>query len=211
MEDLLNIYICIIAPLLLTLFLLKGSNRIHNLFLIIGMTACLTAGYINVSVIGHSGYTPIQFTYYIAPIYEEVLKALPILIFLLLKKPDSKLIISSALSVGVGFATLENIYYIMSYGAKDFMFLLLRGFSTGIMHSLCTAIIGFGFSFIYRHKGMAFSGTFGLLCGTITYHATYNLLVSSSDPAASIGVFMPITTAVLCVILLKRNVRSYNE
>lgn len=217
MEELLNIYVCIIAPLLLMFFLLKNENKMLNLFLIIGMSVCLTAGYVNDYMIGLTGYTHIQSTYYITPICEEVLKALPILLYVYVFKPKSEMIISSALSVGIGFATLENVYYITVYGAEDFIFLLMRGFATGIMHGLCTAMIGFGSAFIYRKKGLALTGTFGLLCGSITYHATYNLLISSPGLAEMIGIFLPITTAAVCFILLhhplikKFKVRFYTK
>lgn len=204
MEDLLNIYVCIIAPLLLMFFLLKDKNKTLNLFLIIGMSVCLAAGYVNDSIIGLTGYTHIQSTYYVTPICEEILKALPVLLYVYIFKPKSEMIISSALSVGIGFATLENVYYITVYGADNFIFLLMRGFATGVMHGLCTAIIGFGSAYIYRQKGLAFTGTFGLLCGSITYHATYNLLISSQGSAENIGIFLPITTASVCLILLYR-------
>ena len=202
MGELLNIYVCIIAPLLLMFFLLKDENKILNLFLIIGMSVCLAAGYVNDYIIGLTGYTHIQSTYYVTPICEEILKALPILLYVYIFKPKSEMIISSALSVGIGFATLENVYYITVYGAENFIFLLMRGFATGIMHGLCTTIIGFGSAFIYRKKGLALTGTFGLLCGSITYHATYNLLISSQGLAENIGIFLPITTAAVYLMLL---------
>lgn len=202
MGMLLNTYVCIIGPLLLMLFLSKGKSRILNLFLIIGMSACVVAGTLNNMVISFTGYSHIQSTYYVTPICEEILKALPVLVYVYLFKPESELIVTSALSVGIGFATLENIYYITLYGSGDFMYLLMRGFATGIMHGLCTAIIGYGSAFIFRRKGLALTGTIGLLCGSITYHATYNLLIASTGPAASIGILLPVTTAAACYLLL---------
>lgn len=207
MESLLNIYICLIAPLLLMLVILKGQNRILNLFLIIGMTACLLSAYANSKIIVLSEYNLTQATYYISPILEEVIKAFPIFVYIIFFKTKSESIITAALATGIGFATLENCYYIMVYGASNSFFLLMRGFATGVMHGICTAIIGFGFAYIYNKKILAVTGAFGLLCCSITYHATYNLLISSSGITFIIGIFLPIVTAMVIVILIYKPYR----
>lgn len=195
MNDLLHIYVCIVSPLLLMFFMLSGGSKRLNLFLILGMTACLAASYANQYLINLTGYGQIQATYYVTPMCEEILKALPILFYVLAVRPVSKNIITASIAVGIGFATLENCYYIMIDGAQDFFFLFLRGFATGVMHGMCTAIIGFGLIFIFSHTDLAFTSTFGLLCLSITYHATYNLLVASKGITEKIGVYMPIATA----------------
>jgi RsiW-degrading membrane proteinase PrsW (M82 family) len=208
MDDLLNIYICIIAPLLLMFFMLKNDSKKLNLFLILGMTACLTASYVNMYLVGLTGFSRIQSTYYITPICEETIKALPVLLYVLIIKPKSENVISASMAVGIGFATLENCYYIMLDGARDLVFLLMRGFATGIMHGMCTAVIGFGLAFVFNQKNLAFTGTFGLLCSAITYHATYNLLVSSRGIMENIGIYMPIATAAFALAVIYK---PYNK
>lgn len=202
MDDLLNIYVCITAPLLLMFFMLKNDSKKLNLFLILGMSACLAASYANSYLIELTGYSGIQATYYVTPICEETIKALPVLLYVIILKPESENIITASMAIGIGFATLENCYYIMMDGARDFMFLFLRGFATGIMHGMCTAIIGFGLNFVFRQKDLAFTGTFGLLCSAITYHATYNLLISSRSLMENIGICMPITTAIFALVAI---------
>ena len=209
MDDLLNIYVCIIAPLLLMFFMLKNDSKKMNLFLILGMSACLAASYANMYLIELTGYSGIQGTYYVTPICEETLKALPVLLYVAIFKPKSENIITASMAVGIGFATLENCYYIMMDGARDFMFLLLRGFATGVMHGICTAIIGLGLVFIISQKGLAFTGTFGLLCSAITYHATYNLLISSRGLVENIGICMPIATAVTVLTVVYKPYKEF--
>lgn len=202
MQTLLNIYICIIAPLLLTILIGKGEHRIYSIFLVIGMSACVAAGYLHEYMERLTDYTPVQFTYYISPIYEELLKSASILVFVLIFKPERKIIISSAVTVGIGFATLENVYYIMQFGAGNLMFLLIRGFSTAVMHSLCTATVGYGLAFVFKQNKMAFTGTFGLLCGVITFHATYNLLVTTKGFVQTIGISLPVATLMAYLIII---------
>jgi RsiW-degrading membrane proteinase PrsW (M82 family) len=209
MDDLLNIYVCITAPLLLMFFMLKNESKKLNLFLILGMSACLAASYANVYLIELTGYSGIQVTYYVTPICEETMKALPVLFYVLILKPKPENIITAAMAIGIGFATLENCYYIMMDGARDFLFLFLRGFATGVMHGMCTAIIGFGLIFVLKEKNLAFTGTFGLLCSAITYHAAYNLLISSRGPAENIGICLPVATALFALAVIYKPFRRF--
>ena len=210
MDDLLNIYVCITAPLLLMFFMIKNDSKKLNLFLILGMSACLAASYVNVYLIELTGYSGIQVTYYVTPICEEMIKALPVLIYVAIFKPESENIITASMAIGIGFATLENCYYIMMDGARDFIFLLLRGFATGVMHGMCTAIIGFGLAYVLGQKIQAFTGIFGLLWAAITYHATYNLLISSRGLVENIGICLPVATALFALAIIYKPYNRLN-
>lgn len=74
------------------------------------------------------------------PILEEVLKALPLLFLLQKRKIASFLdaFIYGA-AVGCAFAFVENIAYILCFDF-DYPLLVLRAFSTSLMHAGCTAI-----------------------------------------------------------------------
>ncbi|MDR0424348.1 MAG: PrsW family intramembrane metalloprotease [Clostridiales Family XIII bacterium] len=101
-----------------------------------------------------------------------------------------------------GFATFENICYISRHGAEDFFFVLVRGFSAGVMHAVCAAVLGYGLAFVYRRGRMAFPGAFALLCVASTFHGIYNLLVAGEGGLRTAGYIMPliVVAAILFVI-----------
>ncbi len=79
---------------------------------------------------------------YIAPVTEEVLKAL--LIFALIRIRLIGFVIDAAIygfAIGAGFALTENTFYIMQLGSDTELFVwIVRGFGTAIMHGGCTAL-----------------------------------------------------------------------
>lgn len=206
MVDVVNVFICLAAPLTLTLVLLKGEARRFNLFLIIGMSIGLAASYVNDFLITLTTYTAVERTIYISPISEEILKATPVLFYVLVFKPEKHNIILSALAIGIGFATLENCCYITAYGTSDLLFALIRGFSSGIMHAVCTAIVGYGLCFAYNKQRLDYITTFGLLSVVITYHSIYNMFVSSPIGLRVIGCLIPIITALIIIIIMKKEI-----
>ncbi|MDD3832908.1 MAG: PrsW family glutamic-type intramembrane protease [Oscillospiraceae bacterium] len=195
-----NIFVCMVAPMLMTLFILKDGARRFNLFFIIGMAVALSAGFINplFAKLAHS--SSLDMAIYIAPISEEILKALPILIYVLVFKPEKNDIIVAALAVGVGFATLENCTYITAYHNSELLFAILRGFASGIMHAVNTAVVGFGMCYAYNKKPDAIF-TFGLLGAVITYHSIYNMLVTAPTNIRHIGWVLPMLTAAIITVI----------
>lgn len=199
-----NIFVCLAAPLLIALFLLRGETRRFIGFYLLGLLVCLFSAYIN-SYLGEaslgvgaakitSGQTVIQIT----PICEEVMKALPVFLFAAIAMPKaSGNIVAASLAVGLGFATFENICYITQQGAQDFVLVLVRGFAAGVMHTVCAAILGYGLAFVYRRGRMAYPGAFALLCVTSTYHGIYNLLIAGMGGLRTVGYIMPLVTAAI--------------
>ena len=199
-----NVYVCLVAPILLTLFLLKNEARRFNLFFIIGMTVALTAGFINPLLFGLTEYSPADVTIYVSPISEEILKALPLLLYIIILKPSQNDIIISALAIGIGFATLENGSYITIYGSTELIFALIRGFASGIMHAVCTAAVGYGMCYAYD-KRLAAIFTFGLLSAVITYHSIFNMLVTATGSVKQVGWIFPILTAIVIILIIHKD------
>lgn len=48
----------------------------------------------------------------IAPVCEEILKLLPLLLYFLIFEPDSHKLTPAAIGIAVGFATFENVCYL---------------------------------------------------------------------------------------------------
>ncbi len=198
-----NIYVCMLAPLLVASFCTDKEHRKSLIFLMCGMTTCLLSAYVNFFFAQMYQTTIGNATVEIAPLVEEGMKILPILFYLLVFEPKNKNILGGILMVAVGFATFENICYLVEHGAEDLQFLLMRGFGTGAMHIVCGAIVGYGLLFTWKYRWLHILGTFGVVCIAIIYHGEYNLLVSSGAIGQIIGVCMPIVTILVMLLVLR--------
>lgn len=204
-----NIYLCLVAPLVIACFCSPKEQSKSLIFVIAGMTSCLISAYINVFFAGFFQTNIIVATIEIAPLIEEVIKLLPILFYLVVFEPKNKNIISAMLMVAIGFATFENICYLVEHGTDNLTYLLMRGFGTGAMHIVCGAIVGYGLLFTWNEKWLKFGGTFGVLCIAITYHGEFNLLMSSNHIGQMLGVLMPVLTLVLVRIIKTIKINSF--
>jgi len=205
-----NIFVCLSAPLLIAVFLLRGEARRFTGFFILGLAACFLSGYINgyltvaAAQNGAVSMTAAQSLIRLTPICEETLKAMPVLLFAALYKPKQRDIITVSVGVGLGFATLENICYILQYGAEELFFILIRGFAAGIMHTICAVILGYGLAVALKHRRFTFTGSFAALCAATTFHAIYNLLVSADGFWQVLGYLLPIAAALAILFLMRR-------
>ena len=78
-----NIYVCLMAPLTITAFCLRGRGRRMILFLLGGMTVCLLSSYISTFLAAARGTDLLTASLEIAPLVEELMKFLPLLFYLL--------------------------------------------------------------------------------------------------------------------------------
>lgn len=199
--------ICIVAPLIMMLFLLDHKSRITVGFMIIGVFMCLYAAEVNGVLNSLMPYGRLYFTTTVTPISEEIIKALPVLFyaFVISNKKDDLLPISMA--VGIGFAILENTYLLVSYSSSVSIFwALVRGFGSGLMHGTCTAMVGYGISFVRMKKKLFWTGTFALLTTAIIFHAIYNSLAMSDYQI--VGYVLPILVFVGFFLFTKRHSKT---
>ena len=195
------LFVCIIIPLSLGLFFMQGRAREMTLFMEIGIFVCLLAAYINGFLASVIDMTRSDLTYFLTPFTEEVLKALPIVFFVFLFRPEKSRIINNAIMVGIGFAILENAYLMASAaGDVTISWAFIRGLGAGMMHGICTLIVGCGLTFVYVRRKLSIVGTYALLIGAIVYHASYNLLIQSSYRI--FGILIPIATVIPACLLL---------
>ncbi|MGD9560262.1 MAG: PrsW family glutamic-type intramembrane protease [Oscillospiraceae bacterium] len=205
-----NIFLCLAAPLLIAVCLLKGDIRRFLVFFVVGLAACLLSAYINsflalmVSGFEYASLDYAQSAIRLTPVCEEVMKALPLFFYLAVFKPKKEAVVSTAFAIGLGFATLENCCYLIQYGAGEFLFVLVRGFSAGIMHAICAAIMGYGVAFVQGRRQLAFAGAVGCLCAATTFHAMYNLMISGSGGWRAVGYLLPVVTAIVLLIVVRR-------
>lgn len=199
------LFICISTPLILMLFLLEKKARIAVGFMIIGMFMCMFISGINGLLLNAFSGNMFYVTTTITPITEEIIKALPIIIFAFFISAERKTLITTSMAVGIGFAIMENAFIMVStqYDTLPIVWALVRGFGAGLMHGVCTAAIGIGVSFVHTRKKLFFPGTIALLVTAIIYHAIYNSLVQSSLPF--IGFLLPLATYIPIIIAVLRD------
>ena len=186
-----NIFVCLAIPLTLCMLFIGGRTRRCMLFMTIGMSVCLLSAYVNSFFMGHYDVSATVAVVEITPVCEEVMKLLPLLFYILIFEPKVRDLPEVAIALSVGFATFENVCYLMENGAENFMFLLIRGLSAGALHILCGILIGFGLYYVFRRRWLAFTGTVGLLGACIVFHATYNLLIAGEGGWRIAGYLFP--------------------
>ncbi len=190
--------------MLLSLFIMQKKSRLVVAFILTGTTVCLIAGEINTRIYLAIGKDMLYFTTTVSPVTEELLKALPILLFALFISDNRQKLAQSAFAVGLGFAIMENMIMItQNLYSVDIKWAIMRGFGASLMHSICTVAVGIGISFVRKRKKLFYCGTLSLLMLAVTYHSIYNTLVMS--PQKYFGVLLPICTYIpLLVFSLKR-------
>lgn len=198
------VFICLVTSLGLMLPLMEKKTRGVVLFMIIGIFSCLFVSELNSILLAWFHGDLYYVTTTITPVTEEIVKALPILYFAIVISDDRRTLISYAYAVGVGFALLENIVIlIQNIEQVSIFWALIRGFGSGLVHGVCTVMVGYGISYIKKRRKLFWCGTFALLSAAIIYHATYNLLVQSQFRYA--GILLPVATYVPAILLLRRS------
>ena len=186
-----NIFVCLAIPLALCMLFIGGRTRKFMLFMVAGMGVCLLSAYVNSFFMLHYGAGATVTVVEITPVCEEVMKLLPLLFYVLVFEPKVRELPEAAVALSVGFATFENVCYLTENGAENLMFLLIRGLSAGALHILCGILIGFGLSYVFRRRWLAFTGTVGLLGACIVFHAIYNLLITGEGAWRVAGYLFP--------------------
>lgn len=194
-----NIFICLAAPFLIAALGTNAGNRKNYLFIVLGFVCCIISAYLNTffSVLYNAQDTSAVLE--ISPVIEETVKILPLLfgliVFELCPEDGGNIIFN----IAVGFATFENICYLLENGTGNLFYLFVRGFSSGAMHITCAFIIGYGLRVFRRPAALRAAGIFGLLCVAITFHATFNMLMKTDGIIKQLGYAIPIAS---CIILL---------
>lgn len=197
-----NVFLCMLAPLLVAGICMGRRQLKTFVFCFAGMGACLFSAYLNTFLAIWYQANSFTATVEIAPVVEEVVKLLPLLFYLLVFEPKPARIRIAALIVAVSFATFENICYLSQNGAEAFSFIMFRGFGTGAMHVVCGAMMGAGLSYAWQKPWLKAAGICGLLGAATTFHAIYNLLVAYGGAVQYVAYAMPVFTMIAGRVIL---------
>ena len=196
-------FIAVTVSLALMLPLMEKKLRRLITFMIVGIFCCLFVSELNNILLEAFRNDMFYVTATITPVTEEVVKMLPIIFLAIVISDDRRIVIPNAFAIGVGFALLENVV-ILTQNVENVTILwaLVRGFGSGLVHGICTVMVGWGISYIKKRRKFFYCGTFALLSAAITYHAIYNLLVQSDYQY--VGIVLPILTYIPIIYFLKK-------
>lgn len=195
------LFFCLALPLSMMLFIFKGQARKNLGFLLTGIFMCLFAGQINGLILSETQLSARFLTVNVTPIVEEILKAIPIIFIAFLLKPDRQLLLECSVSLGVGFATMENTCLLFDSAAGlTAEAIIARGFGAGMMHGISALAVGFSMTFVANEKKLSFTGTLAALSAAIIYHSIFNIMVQSAHPM--LGILLPIVSFIPILIAI---------
>ena len=198
------VFICFALPFLLAIPIVRKNTRLVMLFVFIGMCCCMFISEVNGLFNNLIGQDMFYLTTNITPMTEELIKALPVLVFAIFISSERQTLLTIAFMTGLGFALLENgtilVETVVVQGSVDILWALIRTLGAGLLHSLCTTAVGVGIAFIRNQKKMFLCGTFALLSMAIVYHSVYNSLIQSDYKY--LGAAMPMLTYLVVIVIL---------
>lgn len=186
------LFVSVSIPILLMTLLVEKKARLPIAFMLIGIFVSVFAAEVNGLLTKALSVELYSITAVVTPVSEELLKALPILYYALVISDKREKLFTASMATGIGFAVLENAFYLLNYPNFTMLSAIIRAFGAGLMHGMCTLLVGVGISFIKKKRKLFAVGTFGLLSTAIVYHGVYNILIQSQF--SIVGALLPIAT-----------------
>ena len=203
------LFTCIAGPLLLMLGVVDKKARPSLAYLLVGLFLALFTSELNGVLLSGLAVDYYTTTTVVAPISEEIIKLLPVLFYATIISDDRKNLLNISAAEGVGFAVLENTFILLqSPQSATVLWALIRGFGTGLMHSLCTLIVGIAISYVKKRRKLFYTGTFAALSTAIIYHSIFNSMVISQYQY--VGAALPIVTYLAIVFFLRHQRKNKN-
>jgi hypothetical protein len=178
--------------------------------LLAGALAALAGTQANGWLLDATGLSTHAFSRYVAPLVEETLKALWIV--LLLRRGRVAFLVDAAIlgfAVGSGFALVENVEYLRALAEPRVLLWLARGFGTAILHGATAAVFAILAKMLAdRHPGRPVLALVPGLVAAACVHSLYNhFLVSPLLAAGVILVGLPL----LVVAVFERSERATRD
>ena len=138
--SLLPVFIFLIALIYLDSYKLVKITTVL-LVILVGFAAAFISFLLNKLFINTFPIELSQYSRYVAPILEELLKAI-FIIYMISKKKIGFMIdaVIYGFAIGAGFAFIENIYYLSVVDSSNIFLWIIRGFGTAVMHGGTTVI-----------------------------------------------------------------------
>ena len=207
------LFICVVAPMASLLLVAEPKMRRGVLFLLIGMYACLFVSEINGLLYKVLDADMFYLTTSVTPVTEELVKSIPVFIFALAISDRQEDLLPVAFFTGIGFAVLENLIHLtQNFSSVTLLWAIGRGFASGLMHGICTGMVGICISFIRKKKKLFYCGILASFDVAIVYHSVFNSLVNAGSLWLNYLAFtLPILTYIPIVILVMRQRKIRNK
>lgn len=193
------LFICIVAPMSLLLLMLRKKAKLIVGYMIIGIFVSLFISELNTVLLRAFDNDVLYVTTTITPVSEEIVKAIPVLFYAIVFSDRKDRVFPIAFSLGIGFGMFENmVILVQNIEGVSISWAIIRGFSTALMHGVCTLAIGYGICFAKKKKKLFFSGIFALLTLASIYHGIFNMLVQSDYKY--LGFVLPALTYIPMII-----------
>ena len=186
------LFVSISVPIMLMALLVEKKSRLPIIFILVGIFVSVFASEVNGLLAGVLSLDMYSITTIVTPVTEELLKMLPVLYYALIISDKKETLFTASMATGIGFAILENAFYLLNYPNFVMLSAVIRAFGAGLMHGMCTLLVGVGISFVKRRNKLFAVGTFGLLSAAIVYHGIYNILIQSDYKI--VGALFPVAT-----------------
>jgi RsiW-degrading membrane proteinase PrsW (M82 family) len=147
---------------------------------------------------------------YVAPVTEELLKALPV-VWLLFRRRVGFLVDAAILgfAVGTGFALVENVEYLRALGEAGVFLWIVRGFGTAVLHGGTTSILAIvARSLEDRHPRAGLAVVLPGLAAAIAIHSLFNHFIL---PPVLTTLLLFVTLPVLLVAVFSRSEKGTRE
>ena len=186
------LFVSIFVPILLMTVVVEKKARLPIIFMLFGIFISVLAAEVNGLLSQLLDMDRYSVTVIVTPMTEECIKALPVLYYAIIISDKRENLFTASMATGIGFAVLENAYYLLNYSNFEMLSAIVRAFGAGLMHGMCTLLVGVGISFVKKKSKLFAVGTFGLLSTAIVYHGIYNILIQSDY--STVGALLPIAT-----------------
>ena len=194
------LFICLVAPMLLMVLMLRGRSRLLVGYMLLGIFVSLFISEINTILLNKCGGDMLYVSTTVTPVTEEIAKALPVLFYAVFFSDNRDRVMPIAFATGVGFAMFENMV-VLAQNVENVTigWSIIRGFSTALMHAICTVAVGYGICLVKKRPKLFRCGTFALLTLAGIYHGIFNMLVQSDFKY--LGFFLPAVTYIPILFL----------
>lgn len=201
----LAVHLAISIPvLLLAVLLWRREVAVVSGYFCWGLLAGVLAFWLNTRLaLGESAQAV---TLSLAPMVEEALKGLPLL--LLLRRDrlgrSPRLAVVCGMATGLAFSVQEGLFYFAESSRElvDIFTLAVRMSTTSLMHGMTTCFFAIGLVRLHRHREVLDAVVIGLFAIVASLHALFNLLLQTW--LAPVTLIMPWAMFLACWAVLRR-------
>ncbi len=178
--------------------------------LLAGAAAAVAGAQVNDWLVLATGLASSPFSRYVAPLVEEALKALWVVV--LVRRGRVGFLVDAAIlgfAVGTGFALVENVEYLRALAEPRLLLWLVRGLGTAVLHGATTAIFAIlAKALTDRHPARPVLALGPGFLAAVLVHSLYNHFLL--PPIVAAGVLL-VALPLLVIAVFERSERATRD